>query len=99
MPPIDPDDEFDLIVVGSGNGACGFLGECLKHVPEDYRVLVLEEGDNFFFTSLSRIRMGGPRATPTDLHSHFTTQLLPAANLSYLVGQELWAVGVVLIIL
>ena len=51
MPPIDPDEEFDLIVVGSGNGACGFLGECLKHVPEDYRVLVLEEGDNFFFTS------------------------------------------------
>eukprot|EP00573_Skeletonema_grethae_P000443 CAMPEP_0201687084 /NCGR_PEP_ID=MMETSP0578-20130828/1286_1 /ASSEMBLY_ACC=CAM_ASM_000663 /TAXON_ID=267565 /ORGANISM="Skeletonema grethea, Strain CCMP 1804" /LENGTH=582 /DNA_ID=CAMNT_0048171209 /DNA_START=125 /DNA_END=1876 /DNA_ORIENTATION=+ len=51
MPPIDPDEEFDLIVVGSGNGACGFLGECLKHVPADYRVLVLEEGDNFFFTS------------------------------------------------
>lgn len=51
MPPIDPDEEFDLIVVGSGNGACGFLGECLKHVPSDYRVLVLEEGNNFFFSS------------------------------------------------
>jgi hypothetical protein len=51
MPPIDPDEEFDLIVVGSGNGACGFLGECLNHVPADYRVLVLEEGNNFFFTS------------------------------------------------
>jgi len=51
LTPIDPDEEFDLIVVGSGNGACGFLGECLKHVPADYRVLVLEEGDNFFFTS------------------------------------------------
>jgi len=51
MPQIDPDEEFDLIVVGSGNGACGFLGECLNHVPADYRVLVLEEGNNFFFTS------------------------------------------------
>lgn len=51
MPSIDPDEEFDLIVVGSGNGACGFLSECLKHVPMDYNVLVLEEGHNFFFTS------------------------------------------------
>ena len=51
MPPIDPDEEFDLIVVGSGNGACGFLSECLKHVPMDYKILVLEEGHNFFFTS------------------------------------------------
>ncbi len=35
---------FDLIVVGSGNGACGFLGECLKHIPKDkdYKILVLE---------------------------------------------------------
>ena len=46
MPPIDPDEEeFDLIVVGSGNGACGFLGKCLNDVPDDYRILVLEEGE------------------------------------------------------
>ena len=36
---------FDLIVVGSGNGACGFLSECLEHIPkdEDYKILVLEQ--------------------------------------------------------
>ena len=51
LPPIPSDDEFDLIVVGSGNGACGFLGECLKYVPADYKVLLLEEGNNYFFTS------------------------------------------------
>ena len=45
MPPIDENEEFDLIVVGSGNGACGFLGECLKHVPDHFRILVLEEGE------------------------------------------------------
>ena len=38
LPPIDDDYEFDLIVVGSGNGACGFLGECLKHVSSDYEI-------------------------------------------------------------
>ena len=51
LPSIDADEEFDLIVVGSGNGACGFLSECLKHVTEDFSVLVLEEGDNLFFSS------------------------------------------------
>lgn len=51
LPPISDDEEFDLIVVGSGNGACGFLGECLKHVPSDYRILVLEQGQNYFYTS------------------------------------------------
>lgn len=43
--------EFDLIVVGSGNGACGFLAECLKYAPPDYKILVLEEGENFFYIS------------------------------------------------
>lgn len=47
------DTAFDLIVVGSGNGACGFLSECLKHIPKDkdYKILVLEQGKNFFHTS------------------------------------------------
>jgi hypothetical protein len=42
---------YDLIVVGSGNGACGFLSECLENVPDDYRILVLEEGQDFYKTS------------------------------------------------
>jgi NADH dehydrogenase FAD-containing subunit len=67
-----PDEEFDLIVVGSGNGACGFLSECLKHVPLDYNVLVLEEGHNFFFTSdIIHIRMGGVKAIQMEMHLHF----------------------------
>lgn len=53
LPPIELDQKFDLIVVGTGNGACGFLGECLKHIPRDsdYQILVLELGTNFFYTS------------------------------------------------
>ena len=45
------DTEFDLIVVGSGNGACALLAECLKTAPTDYKILVLEEGRNFFYIS------------------------------------------------
>ncbi|MGK7878003.1 MAG: GMC family oxidoreductase N-terminal domain-containing protein [Xenococcaceae cyanobacterium] len=45
---------YDMIVVGSGNGACGFLSHYLQagadsSTPE--RVLVVEEGDDFFNTS------------------------------------------------
>jgi len=48
----DTNTEFDLIVVGSGNGACGFLSECLKYTDSaDYKILVLEEGKSFFYTS------------------------------------------------
>mmetsp|Transcript_22377 Transcript_22377/g.33824 ORF Transcript_22377/g.33824 Transcript_22377/m.33824 type:complete len:581 (+) Transcript_22377:247-1989(+) len=48
---IEPGEEFDLIVVGSGNGACGFLSECLKYKSQDYKVLVLEQGQHYFETS------------------------------------------------
>ena len=49
---ISSDDiEFDLVVVGSGNGAFGFLAECQKYAHLDYRILVLEQGRSFFFTS------------------------------------------------
>jgi len=44
-------EQYDLIVVGSGNGACGFLAHYLQQAKEDARVLVLERGQNFFFTS------------------------------------------------
>ncbi len=40
---------YDLIVVGSGNGACALLSECLKYAPDDYNILVLEEGESFYF--------------------------------------------------
>jgi hypothetical protein len=45
---------YDMIVVGSGNGACGFLShylDYLNHTGKDARVLVLERGQNYFFTS------------------------------------------------
>jgi hypothetical protein len=45
---------YDLIVVGSGNGACGFLSHYLQassnNCPPE-RVVVVEEGDDFFNTS------------------------------------------------
>lgn len=45
------DIEFDLIVIGSGNGACGFLSHTLKGLKQGSKVLVLEQGQNFFYTS------------------------------------------------
>ena len=50
----DTNTEFDLIIVGSGNGACGFLSECLKYTDssaDDYRIMVLEQGKSYFYTS------------------------------------------------
>lgn len=48
------DKSYDLIIVGSGNGACGFLSYYLqnaadKSTPE--QILVVEEGEHFFNTS------------------------------------------------
>lgn len=47
------DGPYDVIVVGTGNGGCALLSECLKYAPknEDYKILCLEQGQNFFFTS------------------------------------------------
>lgn len=44
---------YDIIVVGSGNGACGFLSRYLELNPNGSteRLLVIEEGDDFFNTS------------------------------------------------
>jgi len=42
---------YDMIIVGSGNGACGFLSHYLQHCDRGSKVLVLEMGDNFFNTS------------------------------------------------
>ncbi len=43
---------YDLIVVGSGNGACAFLRHYLSEAATpDERILVLEEGATFFRTS------------------------------------------------
>eukprot|EP00978_Attheya_sp_CCMP212_P033576 scaffold136154_cov57-Attheya_sp.AAC.2 len=44
------DWEYDLIIVGSGNGACAFLSHYLEHAADDVHVLVLEKGQDFFFT-------------------------------------------------
>jgi GMC oxidoreductase len=43
-------ETYDLVVVGSGNGACAFLRQYLA-TNRNQRVLVLEEGRNFFDTS------------------------------------------------
>ena len=45
---------YDIIVVGSGNGACGFLSYYLNasaHKSITERILVVEEGEDFFSTS------------------------------------------------
>jgi hypothetical protein len=45
---------YDLIIVGSGNGACGFLSYYLDTCTDPLnpeRVLVVEEGEDFFNTS------------------------------------------------
>ncbi|SBO43949.1 hypothetical protein [Cyanobium sp. NIES-981] len=50
LPSLSSLADYQLVVVGSGNGACGFLDQVLRgNAPP--RVLVLEEGDNFFETS------------------------------------------------
>jgi GMC oxidoreductase len=41
---------YDFVVVGSGNGACAFLRQYLTRSCEG-KILVLEEGENFFETS------------------------------------------------
>lgn len=45
-------EKYDLIVVGSGNGACGFLSHYLeKHRNAGKAALALERGQSCFFTS------------------------------------------------
>lgn len=51
---MDGEKIYDMIVVGSGNGACGFLSHYLLATTNSStpkRVLVVEEGDSFFETS------------------------------------------------
>ncbi|PZD70288.1 Oxygen-dependent choline dehydrogenase [Acaryochloris thomasi RCC1774] len=43
-------EQYDYIVVGSGNGACAFLHQYLACSTQG-NVLVIEEGENFFETS------------------------------------------------
>ena len=48
------DTSYDLIVVGSGNGACGFLSYYLQNTADrstPEQILVVEEGENFFNSS------------------------------------------------
>jgi hypothetical protein len=45
---------YDLIIVGSGNGACGFLSHYLSTALDCVltpQILVIEEGKDFFYTS------------------------------------------------
>jgi choline dehydrogenase-like flavoprotein len=53
-----------LILVGSGNGACGFLSKCLKHLDgNDLKILVLEQGRNFSDTSNITLHTSWPHRT------------------------------------
>ena len=50
------ENAYDLILVGSGNGACGFLSKYLDQFKDlkqsdSPRILVLESGKDFFDTS------------------------------------------------
>lgn len=46
------DTSYDLIIVGSGNGACGFLSKYLEYDhARPPKILVLEAGKSFFETS------------------------------------------------
>lgn len=50
----NPNELYDLIIVGSGNGACGFLSHYLPtrtRSNPDEKILIIEEGDDFFNTS------------------------------------------------
>lgn len=48
-------NSYDIILVGSGNGACGFLSKYLEQFQDsdqnDHKILVLEAGNSFFETS------------------------------------------------
>lgn len=48
---MDSRKTYDLIVVGSGNGACGFLSKYLEQCDLESKILVLESGKGFFETS------------------------------------------------
>ncbi|MEM9149143.1 MAG: GMC family oxidoreductase N-terminal domain-containing protein, partial [Cyanobacteria bacterium P01_F01_bin.3] len=53
-PQPDNLDLYDIIIIGSGNGACGFLSRYLDSIESSSsppRILVLEEGESFFQTS------------------------------------------------
>ena len=49
--PSTSNADFDLIVVGAGNGACGFLSKYLDVADPNAKVLVLEQGEDYFYTS------------------------------------------------
>jgi hypothetical protein len=46
----DCNNIYDMIIIGSGNGACGFLSHYVQKTSKD-KIAVLEEGKDFFDTS------------------------------------------------
>ena len=48
---MNSENTYDTIVVGSGNGACGFLSRYLEKCHPMSKILVLESGKDFFETS------------------------------------------------
>ncbi|MGD1853924.1 MAG: hypothetical protein ACFB2W_06685 [Leptolyngbyaceae cyanobacterium] len=51
MSKITDANVYDMIIVGSGNGACGFLSKYLDKDDLSSKILVLEAGKAFFDTS------------------------------------------------
>ncbi|KAL7559022.1 hypothetical protein ACA910_016366 [Epithemia clementina (nom. ined.)] len=83
----DPEcpDLFDLIVVGSGNGACAFLQQCLEHSNKPVlKVLVLEQGEKYFYTSDITHQNGWSKSYSTDsifrLHNAVTPSGIPVLS-------------------
>ena len=72
---------YDTIVVGSGNGACGFLSCYLEANPKAEKILVIEEGQDFFSTSDITHQKSWSQSYTTEkiykLHQAFTPEGTP----------------------
>ncbi|KAL7559018.1 hypothetical protein ACA910_016363 [Epithemia clementina (nom. ined.)] len=76
----DCPDLFDLIVVGSGNGACAFLQQCLEHNDKpDLEVLVLEQGEKYM-THLNDWTKSYSTDSIFRLHNAVTTSGIPVLS-------------------
>ena len=72
---------YDMIIVGSGNGACGFLSRYLEANTRAEQILVIEEGQDFFNTSDITHQKSWSRSYLSEeiykLHRAFTPQGTP----------------------
>ena len=85
-PSSSSNTKYDVIVVGSGNGACALLSECLANAPQnqDYNILVLEQGRDYFHTSDVTHQNGWSKSYATTdifkLHNAMTSRGRPVIS-------------------